>query len=108
MKDDPRNLRGTFYECCCDLAVEIQMGSKRMDIRERVAALAMLRQYLSSWDEPDESDRGTAVRKYEGAFEKAASGARHTANARPTFTGSGLTPQHDPDANGGDTSTGTA
>lgn len=74
MREDPRNLKGIFYECCCDLAVEIQMGSKRMDIRERVAALAMLRQYLSSWDDTDESDRGTAVRKYEGLFAKKAPG----------------------------------
>jgi hypothetical protein len=74
MKDDPRNLKETFYTCCCDLAEEIKAGSRRMDIRERIAALAMLRGYITSWDEPDESDRGTAVRKYEGLFAKKAAG----------------------------------
>jgi hypothetical protein len=91
VKDDPRKLKETFYTCCCDLAEEIKAGSRRMDIRERVAAMAMLRQYIASWDEPDESDRGTAVRKYEGLFanKKAAGDPGRAPDAGPAAADNG-------------------
>lgn len=63
--------QGTF-ELCCDLVTELQASSRRIDIRERVAIIAMLLRHGDELWGQDERSAGATARQYQELFAKPA------------------------------------
>jgi hypothetical protein len=69
-----KEIRAVFLESIKDLNETVKLNS-RMDIRDKIAALALIDRVLAR-EKPDESERaGSAIRKYAPAF-KAPDGTR--------------------------------
>jgi hypothetical protein len=75
-----RKRRNLFLALIDALLEHVQMNT-RMDIRDRIAALALVDRVLAR-EKPDESDRGSAVRKYQSAFPAAHGSSRRAADPR--------------------------
>ena len=82
MIDPDKTFDDLLKEICRDFAVEVYHG-KRMDIRERTAAIAILIKARELWETKDESNRGSAVKRYEELFQKAGGSPGGTSDTGP-------------------------
>jgi hypothetical protein len=68
---DLDGIRARFIILVGELVHHLEMSSARVDIRDRIAALALVDRVLAREKPDDDAARGSAVAKYEGAFKKA-------------------------------------
>jgi hypothetical protein len=83
MSDDTiKEIRAVFLVNVKELNDHVKLNS-RMDIRDKIAALALIDRVLAR-EKEDKPDAGSAIRKYAPAFQKsygAGRGAPNTGNA---------------------------
>jgi hypothetical protein len=79
---DKSTRHNRFLKLIDDLIEHLELNS-RLDIRDKIAALALIDRVLSR-EKEEKSDAGSAIRKYATAFQKnygAGRGAPHSGNA---------------------------
>ena len=68
---DLEGIRNRFIRLVGELIYHLEVSSQRVDIRDRIAALALVDRVLAREKPNDDAERGSAVAKYESAFKKA-------------------------------------
>jgi len=100
---DLDGIRDRFIKLVGELIYHLEVSSQRVDIRDRIAALALVDRVLAREKPNDDAQRGSAVEKYRSAFKtapRAGAGDGNTGHPAPSdpldFTTG--TPEPDDDA----------
>jgi hypothetical protein len=96
---DLDGIRNRFIKLVGELIYHLEVSSQRVDIRDRIAALALVDRVLAREKPDDDAQRGSAVHKYESAFKKAARAGAGNGDPGPAAVGAGADPaDYDADA----------